>query len=179
MMQQSVDDEVTATRARQIELYGEPLQTVLGRCATSLQLTQARVSELLGVSAPMLSQLINGRRIKIGNPAAAQRLQWMTQIAQQVEAGELALPEALAQLQANADNQDVFHGPTTTTGRRTRPLGAEIQEICRETAGAGEWLDAAALVAERHPDIAEFLRVFGAERADRAIAYADRVHAKG
>lgn len=166
-------DDVTATRARQIQLYGEPLQAVLGRCALTLHLTQARMSELLGVSAPMLSQLINGRRIKIGNPVAAQRLQWMTQIAHQVDSGELALPEALAQLERNAATLEVL-APPSTTGRRVRPLGAEVQELFRQTAGAAEWLQAAEAVRTRHPEIAELMIVFGAERADRANAYAER-----
>ncbi len=45
-------DEVTQTRQRQIELYGEPLQDVLGRCAAILRLTQVRMAEYLGISAP-------------------------------------------------------------------------------------------------------------------------------
>lgn len=171
-------DDVTSTRARQIELYGEPLQTVLGRCAATLHLTQARMSELLGVSAPMLSQLINGKRIKIGNPAAAQRLQWMTQIAHQVDGGELPLAEAVAQLERNAATQEVL-APPSTTGRRTRPLGADVQELFRQAASAGEWLQAAEAVRTRHPEIAELMVVFGAERADRANAYAERVSRHG
>lgn len=170
------DAAVTQTRARQIELYGEPLQDVLGRCARSLNLTQAKVSELLGISAPMLSQLINGHRIKIGNPAAAQRLQWMIQIAQQVEAGTMALPDALVELQRNAEASEVL-GATTTAGvpRRTRHLATEIQEICRRTASAADFMAAAELVRERHPEIAEFLAIYGAERADRAAQHTDNI----
>lgn len=171
---QNEDALTTSTRARQTELYGEPLQAVLGRCAAALQLTQARMSELLGVSAPMLSQLINGRRIKIGNPAAAQRLQWMIQISQQVEQGETGLADALAQLQRNAEAHDVFNGPPTTTGRRTRRLGEEVQDVFRRTAAASEWLQAADSLRADHPEIAELLVVFGAERTDRANAYAER-----
>lgn len=169
------DHEVNSTRARQIELYGESLQSVLGRCAAALQLNQARMAELLGISAPMLSQLINGRRIKIGNPAAAQRLQWMFQIAQQVEAGALSPSEALVQLRRNAETQDVFHASTSTTGSRQRPLGLEIQDVARRVASASDWLDAAQQVSASHPDIAEFLRVFGAERADRAVDYVEKL----
>lgn len=169
---QSGEAAVAQTRARQIELYGEPLQDVLGRCARALNLTQARVSELLGISAPMLSQLINGHRIKIGNPAAAQRLQWMTQISHQVEAGTLSLPDALAELQRNADSSEAL-GTTTGAPRRTRHLATEIQEICRRTASAADYLAAAELVRARHPEIAEFLTIYGAERADRAIRHTD------
>ena len=37
-------------------------------------ITQRRLAQVLGLSAPMLSQLISGRRIKIGNPAVYERL---------------------------------------------------------------------------------------------------------
>lgn len=167
--------EVTTTRSRQVELYGEPLNVLLGRCSTTLSLTQARLSELLGISAPMLSQLINGHRIKIGNPAAAQRLQWMIQIVRQVEAGEFSVEEALAQLQRNAESQEVLSAPATTTGRRTRHLAADVQELCRATASAAEFLAVADKVRAEHPEIARFLTVFGAERADKAIEYADEL----
>lgn len=168
-------EAISETRARQSALYGEPLQAVLGRCGQSLHLTQARMSELLGISAPMLSQLINGHRIKIGNPAAAQRLQWMIQIAQQVDEGELTIGEAMTQLQQNSEATDVFHHASSTTGRRTRHLAVEVQELCRQIASAGDFLAAADQVKTQHPEIAEFLQMVGAERADRAVDYADRV----
>ncbi|OYO25283.1 DNA-binding protein [Enemella dayhoffiae] len=167
--------EVSQTRARQIELYGEPLQDVLGRCSRSLHLTQARMSELLGISAPMLSQLINGHRIKIGNPAAAQRLQWMIRIAQQVDQGVTALPAALEELHRNAKASDVLNAPPSGTARRTRHLATEIQEVCRQTAAATDFVGAAELVRERYPEIAEFLLIYGAERADRAMRHTDQV----
>lgn len=166
-------DEVTQTRARQTELYGEPLHDVLGRCAHALHLTQAKMSAYLGISAPMLSQLINGHRIKIGNPAAAQRLQWMTQIARQVDGGELSVEEAYGQLQRNAASQDVL--TASGSGRRTRHLGIDIQEICRATASASEFIDAAHMLRGTHPEIAQFLIVYGAERADRAMEHTDRL----
>ncbi|WP_026928138.1 hypothetical protein [Granulicoccus phenolivorans] len=169
-------DEVTQTRQRQIELYGEPLQDVLGRCAAILRLTQVRMAEYLGISAPMLSQLINGHRIKIGNPAAAQRLQWMIQITRQVESGELGHDDAISQLENNAHKNDVFSNATTsTTGKRARHLAADVQELCRSVASAGEFIEAANTLRASHPEIAEFLHVFGAERADRAVDYTNRL----
>lgn len=169
------DSEVTTTRSRQIDLYGEPLNVLLGRCSTALSLTQARLSELLGISAPMLSQLINGHRIKIGNPAAAQRLQWMIQIVRQIEAGEVSTEDGMAQLQRNADSHEVLSAPATTTGRRARHLAADVQELCRATASAAEFLAAAEKIRAEHPEVARFLTVFGAERADKAAAYADQL----
>lgn len=174
----STAEAVAQIRARQVALYGEPLQAVLGRCAHSLHLTQAKMSELLGISAPMLSQLINGHRIKIGNPTAAQRLQWMIQIAQQVDEGEMTHAEAMQQLQQNAQATDIFNQPSPVSVRRTRHLAVDVQEMCRVLASAADFLEAADTIRPNHPEIAEFLSVFGAERTDRAIEYADRLRAQ-
>lgn len=62
-------------RQTQRELYGAPIADIIGRITAELGLTQARVAEVLGLSAPMLSQLVGARRVKIGNPAVLGRLQ--------------------------------------------------------------------------------------------------------
>ncbi len=59
---------------RQRELYGEPLGDRLRRLQAALAINQARLADTLGVSPTMLSQLISGRRVKIGNPVVLARL---------------------------------------------------------------------------------------------------------
>lgn len=59
---------------QQIALYGEPLGTRFGRVMQAYDLSQRRLAATLGLSAPMLSQLISGKRTKIGNPAVYERL---------------------------------------------------------------------------------------------------------
>ena len=59
---------------QQIKLYGQPLSQRFGHVVTAYNITQRRLAEVLGLSAPMLSQLNSGRRIKIGNPAVYERL---------------------------------------------------------------------------------------------------------
>ena len=61
-------------REQQRALYGEPLGDLVSRVAAGLQLTQGRLAETIGLSAPMLSQLVSGQRVKIGNPAVVHRL---------------------------------------------------------------------------------------------------------
>ncbi|HZE01436.1 MAG TPA: helix-turn-helix transcriptional regulator, partial [Pseudonocardiaceae bacterium] len=39
------------------------------RLVIAFNVSQAQLAEVLGLSAPMLSQLMSGRRAKIGNPA--------------------------------------------------------------------------------------------------------------
>ena len=69
--------------ARQRQLYGEPLADITGRVRNSLNLTQAGLAQILGLSAPMMSQLLSGQRAKIGNPAVLGRLQALVELSRQ------------------------------------------------------------------------------------------------
>lgn len=70
-----------ASRQRQRELYGAPLADIAARLMTTLGLNQSRLAHALGLSAPMLSQLLSGQRVKIGNPAVVHRLQALSDLA--------------------------------------------------------------------------------------------------
>src|SRR5690625_126923 len=59
---------------RQVELYGEPLRDRFRRVIDVYGISQRRLAGVLGLSAPMLSQLISATRTKIGNPAVYERL---------------------------------------------------------------------------------------------------------
>lgn len=65
----AAQQEATA-RARELQRnwYGEPLGALFRRLIDDLGLNQARLAGVLGLSAPMLSQLMSGQRAKIGNP---------------------------------------------------------------------------------------------------------------
>lgn len=60
--------------ARQREYYGEPLGDRVRRLVVAFDVSQAQVAEVLGISAPMLSQVMSGRRQRIANPAVLARL---------------------------------------------------------------------------------------------------------
>lgn len=64
---------------QQIKLYGQPLSERFGAVVSAYGITQRRLAQVLGLSAPMLSQLNSGRRIKIGNPAVYERLVMLEQ----------------------------------------------------------------------------------------------------
>ncbi|MFI7483989.1 DNA-binding protein [Kocuria sp. M1R5S2] len=64
---------------QQVKLYGRPLSERFGSVVQAYGITQRRLAEVLGLSAPMLSQLNSGRRIKIGNPAVYERLVMLEQ----------------------------------------------------------------------------------------------------
>lgn len=152
-------------RARQAALYGAPLSQVLGRCGAALGLNQAGLAHLLGISAPMLSQLINARRIKIANPVAAARLTRMVSLVAEVEEGRLPAGVAIAQLEADSS---VELPVTTLTAHLPRTIASQVQELFRATANAQDYLRAAELVRPVSPEIAELLQVFGAGRLDAA-----------
>ena len=66
--------DVRAVLAAQTEMYGEPLGQRIGRLLAAYQVSQARLAAVLGLSPPMLSQLMSGQRAKISNPAVLGRL---------------------------------------------------------------------------------------------------------
>jgi DNA-binding transcriptional regulator YdaS (Cro superfamily) len=71
-----VDEQRAVARnvARQREWYGEPLGDRVRRLVIAFNCSQAQLAEVLGLSAPMLSQLMSGRRAKIGNPSVLARM---------------------------------------------------------------------------------------------------------
>jgi predicted transcriptional regulator len=159
-------------RQQQTEIYGEPLDSLVGRVSRSLGLNQARIAGLLGMSQPMLSQLVNAQRVKIGNPVAVQRLQELVGLASEVASGRVSAADVEAQLVEIASQAGVVTG-TTASIRTVPPAVAArmIQGLLRAVADAGDLLDAAAAIEKEHPEVAEVLRVYGTGRTQDAIAH--------
>jgi transcriptional regulator with XRE-family HTH domain len=163
---------VSRNREHQAAIYGEPLRAVFDRVGEHLGLTQARVARILGLSAPMLSQLAGGHRVKIGNPAAVQRLQALVALAGGVAAGRIIPGEVEARLAEIASQSAVMTHSTTSGGVLPPVVAARaIQGVIRAVADAEELLDAAATIEKRHPEIAKLLRIYGAGRTQDAIAH--------
>ena len=59
---------------QQRALYGESWAGRLGRLMAAYGLSQARLAGVIGLSAPMLSQLVTGHRVKISNPSVFGRI---------------------------------------------------------------------------------------------------------
>ena len=51
--------------SRQVEIYGESWSNRLSRLLRGYGLSQARLGAVIGLSAPMVSQLMTGHRVKI------------------------------------------------------------------------------------------------------------------
>jgi len=169
-------DERTAlldrNQAQQAAVYGEPLGTVFGRVSEQLGLTQSRIAAILGLSSPMLSQLASGHRVKIGNPVAVKRLQALVELTAAVAAGLVQLADVEPRLvEVAAQAAVITQG--TPSGAIIAPTAAVriVQGLFRSVASAEDLLDAAAMIAGRHPEIAQMLRVFGAGRTADAVAH--------
>src|SRR5689334_24875364 len=102
--------------ALQREWYGEPLGDRVRRLVVAFRVSQAQLADVLGISAPMLSQVMSGRRAKIGNPSVLARMIMLERkcLIPEVAAGH---KEALA-----AALEDV-RDSRPTVGRDSIPVG--------------------------------------------------------
>ncbi|MFC9235958.1 helix-turn-helix domain-containing protein [Streptomyces decoyicus] len=174
----AAQQEATA-RARELQRswYGEPLGALFRRLIDDLGLNQARLAAVLGLSAPMLSQLMSGQRAKIGNPAVVQRVQALQDLAGQVADGSVSAGEATDRMEeikktAGGSVLNNTAQQTSSTGATTvRRVVREIQSLLRSISDAGDIIDAANTLAPAHPELAEFLRVYGAGRTADAVAH--------
>ncbi|MEW2412329.1 DNA-binding protein [Streptomyces sp. NPDC046866] len=174
----AVQQEATA-RARELQRswYGEPLGALFRRLIDDLGLNQARLAAVLGLSAPMLSQLMSGQRAKIGNPAVVQRVQALQDLASQVADGSVSAAEATDRMDEIKKTQG--GSVLSNSGQTTNGSGAptvkrvvrEIQSLLRSVSAAGDIIDAANALAPSHPELAEFLKVYGAGRTADAVAH--------
>ena len=144
----STDEQ--ANLAAQRTLYGEPLGDIATRIMTELRLTQGRLADALQLSAPMLSQLMSGHRVKIGNPAVVHRLQALAQLAE--DAARLTEDQVRDRIAAIRDEH------ATITGIRTGEMGGRAAAILvlRSTAPPAALLRAAE--AAGAPELAGLLR---------------------
>lgn len=176
---------VERNRALQMEWYGEPLGDRFRRVLERLGLSQAGLAEVLGLSAPMLSQLMNGHRAKISNPAVLGRL---------LEAERLAADETFMRLppaERRRTLDRIKAAPPATSAPAIQlppsspaavPSGATaadpvtaIQALLRAVASAEEIESAAQRLDRSHPELAALLRVYGNGRTADARAHYTRV----
>ncbi|MCI2420333.1 helix-turn-helix domain-containing protein [Saccharopolyspora sp. K220] len=142
--------------ALQRQWYGEPLGDRVRRLVVAFRISQAQLAEVLGISAPMLSQVMSGRRAKIGNPSVLARLVMLERkvLIPGVAAGESdAIKQAL---------EDVRHS-RPSVGRDNLPVKQANGEeaawpVLREVARPSELEAAASLLEGRYPALAQLLR---------------------
>ena len=190
---------VDRNRALQTEWYGEPLGERFRRLLDRLRLSQAQLAGVLGLSAPMVSQLMTGVRAKIANPAVLARLAALEELADDPDF--LARPPEerrteLTRLAAEPVSATGTFGHGRSSGA-TGTIGAlspsrtgegdqgsstlrpdpavAVQALLRAVATASEIEEAARLLDARHPALAEVLRTYGTMRTAEARAHYGRV----
>jgi transcriptional regulator with XRE-family HTH domain len=156
-----VEDQKIVQRniALQREWYGEPLGDRVRRLVVAFDVSQAYLAEVLGISAPMLSQVMSGRRAKIGNPVVLTR---MIMLERKVLIPAVATGNRKALQAALEDVRDA----RPTVGRDTLPVrsGPDDQSLLaalREIAEEENLVDAAERLDPDFPAVADLLRRAG------------------
>lgn len=168
-----MSDKIEANRGAQRAAYGEPLSEIFDRIRGAFGLNQAGLAGVLGLSAPMLSQLNSAHRVKIGNPAVLSRVHQLNQLADQLAAGHISadqVPERLDQIK----NLQGSLGPTTqmmAEPASDEAVVAGMRSLLRAVASGAELRSAAEQLAETHPQLAEVLRLYGTGPAQPALVH--------
>jgi transcriptional regulator with XRE-family HTH domain len=171
------DEVVARNRRQQVEWYGEPLGERVRRLIARLDVSQTAFADILGLSAPMLSQLMSGHRAKISNPAVLSRL---TAVEALVTGPDFdLLPAREARDRLDMIRQDATAASTTTRipVTPTQPPADPvlvIQALLRAAASATEIESAATLLDADFPDLATILRTYGNARTTEARAHLAR-----
>lgn len=142
---------------QQRELYGEPVRDLVRRVADALGLSQGGVAALVGLSPAMLSQLVSGQRVKIGNPQVLARLRAALELADQ--APGLTREQLAGRKQEIAASRETL---TRTVSAAVPPQGSElVRHLLRAVASGRELERAAAALVDVAPGVAEVVRVYG------------------
>jgi transcriptional regulator with XRE-family HTH domain len=170
----SVTEQQQRNRAEQERLYGAPLGDLLAEVAQTLDVTQARLARLLGLSAPMLSQLASGHRVKIGNPGAVARLHRLITLSGDVRDGRATAAEVIAAVEEDPSDRHLLTSSSQVLAgragvevvrrllRSALPSDVVVQQTVRELEG-------------EHPGLAEILRVYALGSDEEARTHLDRI----
>ncbi|HEX6402068.1 MAG TPA: helix-turn-helix transcriptional regulator [Pseudonocardiaceae bacterium] len=142
-----MDEQLAVARnvALQREWYGESLGDRVRRLVVAFDCSQAQLAEVLGLSAPMLSQLMSGRRAKIGNPAVLAR---MVMLERRVLTPEVASGDPAAIRAALEEVRDSRPTVSRPTGGRSAS-GLEILPVEER----GDWNNPDVNNADVNPDV--------------------------
>lgn len=177
-----MDEQLAVARnvALQREWYGESLGDRVRRLVVAFACSQAQLAEVLGLSAPMLSQLMSGRRAKIGNPAVLARMVMLERrvLTPEVASGDpAAIRAALEQVR---ESRPTVSRPSCSreAGRDALPVEEHASwnnldiliEALRGVAAPAELATAAGLLREQCPQLAQVLRhAAGTEEGGSAL----------
>jgi len=155
---------IAVNRNRQRDLYGVTLGDQVRWLTSALDITQARLAHTLGMSPAMLSQLVSGRRVKIGDPTVLARLLMLDQRC--AGASSRPAPQAVDALLAEvAKAQWRWTRPPPPRGRervgQVSPPDTVVDAL-RTVAAPARLAAAAATLRPAFPELAEILRLAAA-----------------
>lgn len=165
---ESIGRRIALNRHTQRELYGAPLGERVRHLVEVLGITQARLARTLGMSPAMLSQLVSGRRVKIGDPAALARFQMIDYRCARIteRPSDRAVDRLLAEV-GQVRWRWIDPGPSTSLPAHTvpRPRAAPSSpgascpaEVLRRVCSPAQLAAAAAILGAGFPELAEVLR---------------------
>lgn len=102
-----------AIAQQQQQLYGQAWAPRLRGLMERYAIPQSRLAAVVGLSAPMLSQLINAQRVKVSNPAVLARIVRLEELGGQRAGNSAALAAALDEVAGST--------PTLSTVQRLVP----------------------------------------------------------
>jgi len=145
--------------ALQREWYGEPLGDRVRRLVRAFNISQARLADVLGISAPMLSQVMSGRRAKIGNPSVLARMIMLERkvLVPDVAAGK---PEAMEQAMDDVRDSRPQVGRDVLRVDGSSDAQAAIGAL-RNILASDDLSAAADLVDDEFPELGDLLRRAG------------------
>ena len=150
-----VETARSAASARQTEIYGESWAVRLHRLMAAYRLSQARLAGVIGLSAPMLSQLISGQRVKISNPAVYGRIVGLEEALADPEFASWGPQEIADLLDRTAASQPVLS--TRVTAAPPDPDGPGLVDALAALAPPGPLTAAADAVRGSAPALAAAL----------------------
>lgn len=164
--------QVERNRESQVQAYGEPLGDVFRRLMEVFALSQAGLARVLGMSPPMLSQLMSAQRVKIGNPAVLHRMQSLEELARTVREGSLSKDQvgaALVEIQGSTGQWTRTDASSAQASDQAVVEG--LRNLLRAVASGQEIHAAAAGLDAEHPALAEVLRVYGMGSSGPALEH--------
>ena len=142
---------------RQTELYGESWSDRLNRLLTGFGLSQAKLAAVVGLSAPMLSQLISGHRLKIGNPAVYGRIVSLEEELADPAFGTRSPAELADLLTRTANSHPVLSTRVAVADPDGQGTTGQVIDHLGRLAGPRALRTAARAVAQEAPALAEIL----------------------
>lgn len=171
-----MSDQAEANREAQQAAYGEPLSATFARFRQAFGLNQAALAHVLGLSAPMLSQLNSAQRVKIGNPAVLYRVHQLNGLTNQFIEGEVSAEELPAKLEEVKNSRGSLQRTTQLMADQASDAAvvAGMRHLLRAVASGAELRDAAEQLAPSHPALAEVLQIYGTGPPHPAVEHYGR-----